>query len=80
MRLAVVEWEDACEIDSTPWEFEPEEHTYTPYIVTQVGYVCYDGPEGIILTSAYGSGQLARRNQIPRGMIRNTTYLDTYDG
>jgi len=80
MRLAVVEWEDACEIDNTPWEFEPEEHTYTPYIVTQVGYVCYDGPEGVILTSAYGSGQLARRNQIPRGMIRNVTYLDVYDG
>lgn len=68
MKLVVVTWEDATELDATPWTHE-QEVEYTPLLVTQCGFVLYDGPEGLVLTSAYAPDIVARKQQIPRGMI-----------
>jgi len=47
-----------------------------PVLCKQVGWVVYDGPEGIILTQAVTSnGEIARRNQIPKQMIRSIEWL-----
>ena len=47
MRAVYVEWEDACDLDTTPWS-DIDDAPYTPLLVTQVGLVVYDGPEGMI--------------------------------
>jgi hypothetical protein len=44
-------------------------------LFTTVGFVCYDGPEGLILTDTWGDGQIGPRDQIPRGMIREIQVL-----
>jgi hypothetical protein len=51
MKAVYVEWEDACDLDTTPWS-DIDDVDYTPLLVTQVGLVVYDGPEGMILTNA----------------------------
>ena len=76
MKPAYVIWEDASELDVTAWTEHDEEFIYTPVLCTQVGFVLYDGPEGLILTDAFTcNGEVARRNQIPRGMIRSVQWL-----
>ena len=74
MKVVLIEWEDACDLDTTPWT-DIEDMVYTPLLVTQVGLVIYDGPEGIILTCASTGGQHGIRSQIPRGMIRRVHTL-----
>jgi len=76
MKPVYVIWEDASELDVTAWTEHDEGFIYAPVLCTQVGFVLYDGPEGIILTEAFTSnGEVARRNQIPRGMIRRIEWL-----
>ena len=76
MKLAYIVWEDASELDVTAWTTHEEEFTYIPVLCKQVGWVVYDGPEGIILTQAITSnGEIARRNQIPKQMIRSIEWL-----
>ena len=74
MKAVLVEWEDACDLDTAPWN-NIEDAEYTPLLVTQVGYVVYDGPEGMILTNATTGEQYGIRSQIPRGMIRRVETL-----
>jgi len=76
MKLAYVVWEDASELDVTAW-VEPEEvFEYNPVLCKQVGFVLYDGPEGLVITNAVIDNVcVARRNQIPRGMIRRIEWL-----
>jgi hypothetical protein len=76
MKPALIVWEDACDLDDTPWAEHDESYIYEPVLVTQVGYILYDGEEGIVLTNAYYDEIVGRRSQIPRGMIRSITYLD----
>lgn len=76
MKLAYIVWEDASELDTTAWTFHDEEFVYVPVLCKQVGWVVYDGPEGIIVTQAITSnGEIARRNQIPKQMIRSIEWL-----
>jgi hypothetical protein len=73
-RLVLVEWEDAKVVDDAVWaENKPAE--YLPHIVQQVGFLVYDGPEGIHLTQAWHPRFVAARDQIPRAMIRSITPL-----
>jgi len=76
MKLAYVIWEDASELDVTAWAVQEEEFEYVPVLCKQVGWVVYDGPEGIVITQAVTSnGEIARRNQIPKQMIRSIEWL-----
>jgi hypothetical protein len=72
--LYLVEWEDATLLDASAWA-ENKDHVYTPKYFTSVGFCLYDGPEGIILTSAWSADTVAARDQIPRGMIRGVKKL-----
>ena len=74
MKAVYVEWEDACDLDTTPWS-DIDNAPYTPLLVTQVGLVVYDGPEGMILTNATTGSQYGVRSQIPKGMIRRVVTL-----
>lgn len=79
MKMAYVEWEDASDLDDTPWTTHGD-FIYQPVMVSQVGYLLYDGEEGIVLTSSYiADGIVGCRTQIPRGMIRNITIVDDND-
>lgn len=76
MKLAYIIWEDASELDVTAWTEHEEEYNYTPVLCRQVGWVIYEGPEGIVVTQAITSnGEVARRNQIPKQMIRSIEWL-----
>lgn len=76
MKLAYIIWEDASELDVTAWTEHEEEYIYTPVLCRQVGWVIYDGPEGVVVTQAITSnGEVARRNQIPKQMIRSIEWL-----
>lgn len=72
--LAVIEWEDASLLDVGTW-VDNEPVKYEAKMFVQVGFVLYDGDEGVILTSAWSPDKIAPRDQIPRGMIRKLTYL-----
>lgn len=70
MRAVVVEWEDARDLAIAPWN-DVQEWEYNPCIVHTVGFVIYDGPEGLILTNSLHDTQTGPVNQIPRAMIRS---------
>lgn len=76
--LVVVIWEDATELDTTAWVQETE-HDYRPdfAIVHSVGFLLHESKAGVVLTSAWceDGGQVARREQVPRGMIRKIVRL-----
>jgi len=76
MKLAYVIWEDASELDVTAWTEHEEDFVYTPVLCKQVGFILYDGPEGVVITNGViVDNCVARRNQIPRGMIRRIEWL-----
>jgi len=76
MNLVYVVWEDASELDVTAWAEHEGDFVYVPVLCKQVGFVLYDGPEGLVITNGVlDDGVVARRNQIPRGMIRRVEWL-----
>ena len=74
MQLVLVTWEDACEIDSTPWAFL-DDTEYACKTVVQVGWMLENTEEFVILTHAYTDGQVARRNLIPHSSIKSMVVL-----
>jgi hypothetical protein len=76
MKLVYVVWEDACELDDSPWGWMPDDFVYEPTLCKQVGFLLYDGSEGVVISNGVmKDGTVARRNQIPRGMIRSIEWL-----
>lgn len=71
--MVLVVWEDARTLDA-PW-MEKGTWEYKPYLVSQIGYLLLDAPEGIILTQADAPEHVGAPDQIPRGMIRSITFL-----
>lgn len=72
--LVLVEWEDATLLDTGAWS-ENKDHKYAPKHFFSVGFLLYEGKEGIILTSAWSVDTVAARDQIPRGMVRSIKRL-----
>lgn len=72
--LVQVLWEDACVLDMETWA-DNDPVKYEPKLFTQVGYLLYEGKEGVILTAAWSADKVAPRDQIPAGMIRKITRL-----
>jgi hypothetical protein len=81
MKMAFVLWEDAADLDQYPWAEHEETFVYKPVLVEQIGYVLYDGEEGVVLTSSVfvDDSTVGCRTQIPRGMIRSITIIDDND-
>jgi hypothetical protein len=75
MRLVKIIWEDACEVDATPWAFTFENEEYESKLVNQVGYVVKETEKHFILTHALTLDQIARRNLIPKGMVKEVIEL-----
>lgn len=76
MKPVYVVWEDACELDDTTWTEHGEDYQFTPMLCRHVGFLLYDGPEGIVISSGiFPDGIVTRRHQIPRGMIRSIEWL-----
>lgn len=72
--LVLVQWEDATLLDAGPWA-DNKDHKYAAKMFVSVGFLLYDGKEGVILTSAWSPDVVAARDQIPRGMVRKVTRL-----
>ena len=76
MKLALVVWEDACELDDTTWTEHEDDFEYKPLLCKHVGFIVYDGPEGIVISCGmFPDGIMTRRHQIPRCMIRRIEWL-----
>lgn len=73
--IVMVEWEDAKVVDQGAVWVENEPADYAPHLVTSVGFLVLDAPEGIQLTQAWNPKLIAARDQIPRAMIRSITAL-----
>lgn len=73
--IVLVVWEDAKAIDDATW-VENKNHTYTPHLFHQVGFLLSATDDGVILTSAWHSDMVAGRDQIPRAMVRSITVLE----
>lgn len=62
-------------VDSGAWVDKKIGFQWKPFLVETVGFVLYDGPEGIVVTDSWSSGDLmGPRTQIPRGMLRRVSY------
>jgi hypothetical protein len=76
--LVLVIWEDATELDVTAWVQETT-HDYRADegLMNSVGFLLHESKSGVVLTSAWAEDgqQVARREQIPRGMIRKIVRL-----
>jgi hypothetical protein len=73
-QMVCVTWEDASAPDDGPWA-ENKDHTYKPHMFESVGFLLYDGPDGITLTSSWSDTIVAARDYIPRGMIHKIKKL-----
>ena len=71
MTPVIVEWEDACEMDATPWVSSDADFPIPALLVKQIGYLMHEDKAHVVLTSAYAEGQVGRRTQIPRGMVKS---------
>ncbi len=73
--LVMVVWEDAKRVDGEAWA-ENKNHTYTPHLFHQVGFLLSATDDGLILTQAWHPELVAARDQIPRAMVRSITPLE----
>lgn len=69
-----VDWEDAGTPETGTWVELPAP-TWEPIMVQSVGYLIYDGPEGVMLSADRIKDHRAPATQIPRGMVRKVTVL-----
>ena len=77
-RPVLVEWEDASVEDIGPWVDQENAKPLPVKVFKQVGFLLEDTPECIVLTCAMerlGSGLMASRERIPRGMVRSIVDL-----
>jgi hypothetical protein len=72
--IVLVVWEDASAPDDSAW-VENKDHSYKPHIFETVGFLLYDGPDGITITSSWSESLVASRDLIPRGMIHKVKKL-----
>lgn len=73
-KKAVVTWEDCKALDTELWAEKVKDGAFVwvPYIVETVGFLLYDGPEGVVVTDSWtDADHTGQRTQIPRGMIRS---------
>lgn len=72
--LVLVTWEDASAPDEGAW-VKNEDHAYKPQMFETVGFLLYEGPDGITLTSSWSDTFVAARDFIPRGMVHKIKRL-----
>jgi hypothetical protein len=75
-RMALVVWEDAKVIDDCDTWAENKPATYKPHLFHQVGFVTLMDEQGIHMTAAWSEDLIAKRDQIPRAMVRSIVYLE----
>jgi len=78
MKLVLVEWEDAStDNNDSAWIFTAGLAPIPRKVFRQVGWLYRDTPDEVELTSAVDEGaeMIARRDRIPRGMVRSITEL-----
>jgi hypothetical protein len=73
--MVLVTWEDATTRDDGTWVEHADKQEYKPQIMHTVGFLLYEGKEGVIVTDTWNEDQMSPRDQIPRGMIRKLTRL-----
>lgn len=75
MKVVLLVWEDAAELDEGPWTFRADAKPSAPVIFHQVGFLFELTPEAVVLTACVGEEQMGTRSRIPMGMVRSLTEL-----
>lgn len=72
-KKVTVVWEDCLELDIDDlWVEKVQDFKWEPYLVETIGFLLYDGPEGVVVTDTWtAKDHTGTRTQIPRGMIRS---------
>lgn len=71
-QLVVVDWDDAWGDPAEPISIKDAAHTSKPMLISTIGWLLYDGEEGVQIASEYCDDDTFRgRSFIPRGMVRN---------
>jgi hypothetical protein len=76
MKLVLVVWEDASEVDSGIWVDRATAPEPEMVIFHQVGFVERLTARELVLVHCVGAHQMSPRNRIPAGMIRSIVELD----
>jgi hypothetical protein len=72
--IVLVIWEDAKVLTEGAWAVN-QEYEYIPHMVSQVGFLLLDVPDGIHITEAWHPELIGPVEQIPRGMIKELKFL-----
>lgn len=75
MKLVLIVWHDAADVDSGTWVDRKDAPKHVPVIFHQVGYIYEVTKDEIHLTSCVGAETMAPRTAIPRGMVKKIVEL-----
>lgn len=72
--IVLVEWDDA---HMEGWWIDGAPEAPTPTIVQSVGWLAHKTRKHLVLVQSMSDGQHGNRLQIPRGMVKRMTVLQT---
>ena len=75
MKLVLVVWEDAQQVDEGPWVHREGAAEPTAVIFHQVGFLLKLTSAEVVLTATMGEHAMGTRDRIPAGMVRKITEL-----
>lgn len=76
MKLVLVEWEDASDVDAGPWVDRATAPEPEPVIFVQVGFLYRLTAREVVLTACVGRDTMGVRSRIPAGMVRRLIELE----
>lgn len=74
MQIVLVEWDDA---HMEGWWIDGVPEAPTPTLVQSVGWLAHKTRKHLVLVQSMSDGQHGNRLQIPRGMVKRMTVLQT---
>lgn len=74
MEIVLVEWDDA---HMEGWWIDGVPEAPTPTLVQSVGWLAHKTRKHLVLVQSMSDGQHGNRLQIPRGMVKSMTVLQT---
>ena len=80
MRLVLVVWEDASQVDDSTWVDRASAPKAHAVIFHQVGWLESIDETAVVLTTAVSDQIMAARDRIPLGMVKTILELDPATG
>lgn len=78
--MVLVVWEDAYALDVGETWVLTKPTVWEPCLVHSVGFLIYEGPEGVVLAESWRHDFTGQRQQLPRGLVRSVQRLNPTKG